>query len=89
MQSVEVKVDATLLEQLRAGHAEMSAIRVGEPRRLLAASETASSEEKGAATTLPARPRPPPRRGYISKATLLPSPIRFQKRHWHLEKERR
>jgi hypothetical protein len=32
MQSVEVKVDAALIEQLRAGYAEMSARRMGEPR---------------------------------------------------------
>jgi hypothetical protein len=31
VQSVEVKVDSALIEQLRAGYAEMSAVRMGEP----------------------------------------------------------
>lgn len=36
VQSVEVKVDAALIEQLRAGYAEMSARRIGEARQLAA-----------------------------------------------------
>ena len=46
VQSVEVKVDAALIEQLRTGHAEISAIRIGEPRQL-AASVAANSEVNG------------------------------------------
>ena len=46
VQSVEVKVDAALIEQLRAGYAQMKATRVCEPRQL-AASIAASSEANG------------------------------------------
>jgi hypothetical protein len=34
VQSVEVKVDASLIEQLRAGYAEMNARRIGEAGNL-------------------------------------------------------
>ena len=37
VQSVEVKVDAALIEQLRVGYAELSARRMDGPRPLLAA----------------------------------------------------
>jgi hypothetical protein len=46
VQSVEVKVDAALIQQLRAGYAEMSARRMGEPKQL-AASVAANSEANG------------------------------------------
>ena len=46
VQRVEVKVDAFLIKQLRAGYAEMSAIRMGEPKQL-AASVAANSEANG------------------------------------------
>ena len=46
VQSVEVKVDAALIEQLRTGYAEVSAIRMAEPRQL-AASVAANSEVNG------------------------------------------
>ena len=36
VQSVEVKVDAALIQQLRAGYGEMSAMRKGEPKQLAA-----------------------------------------------------
>ena len=42
VQSVEVKVDASLIEQLRAGYTEMSALRMGQPKQL-AASVAANS----------------------------------------------
>jgi hypothetical protein len=46
VQSVKVKVDAALIERLRAGYAEMSARRIGEARQL-AASVEANSETNG------------------------------------------
>jgi len=46
VQSVEVKVDAALIEQLRTGYAKMNATRVWEPRQL-AASVSANSEANG------------------------------------------
>jgi hypothetical protein len=46
VQSVEVKVDAALIEQLRAGYAELNARRMGEPRQL-EASVAANSEANG------------------------------------------
>jgi hypothetical protein len=46
VQSVEVKVDAALIEQLRTGYAKMNATRVCEPRQL-AASVSANSEANG------------------------------------------
>ena len=55
VQSVEVKVDASLMEQLRAGYTEMSAIRMIEPR-ILTAIAAASSEVNGPLSG----PGPPP-----------------------------
>ena len=46
VQSVEVKVDATLIQQLRAGYGEMSDRRTGPPRQL-AASAAVESEATG------------------------------------------
>jgi hypothetical protein len=53
VRSVEVKVDAALIEQLRAGYAELG-IR---QQQQVAASVAASSEEKGQPPPLPASPR--------------------------------
>ena len=44
VQSVEVKVDAALIEQLRIGYTKMSAKRIGEPKAAFAASVAANSE---------------------------------------------
>jgi hypothetical protein len=41
---VHLQVDAALMEQLRAGHAELIARRMGEPRQLPAANVAANSE---------------------------------------------
>jgi hypothetical protein len=46
VQSVEVKVDAALIEQLRAGYAKMNPHRVCEPSQL-DASLAANSEDEG------------------------------------------
>jgi len=71
VQSVEAKVDASLIEQLRTGNAEMSAIRVGE-RRQFAAGVAAKQRGEwdplngpGADTPAGVAPRVPPV-GFIS-----------------------
>ena len=46
VQSVEVKVDAALIQQLRAGYGEISAARIGQQKQL-AASVIADSEGDG------------------------------------------
>ena len=55
VQSVEVKVDAALIEQLRAGYAELDRRQ----QRQLAASVVANSEANGAPLEIPRRLTPP------------------------------
>ena len=58
VQSVEVKVDAALIQQLRAGYGEMSATRTGQPKQL--ASAAADSEGDGAPFSGPGDTPPAP-----------------------------
>ena len=46
VQSVEVKVDAALIQQLRAGYGEISVARVSQPKQL-PASVAANGEDEG------------------------------------------
>ena len=71
VQSVEIKVDAALIEELRAGYAEMGAIHVGQSslRPSVAANVTADSEANGNLSG----PGPTPPQGSPQNPTLLNS----------------